>query len=211
MPELPFQRVKTTNEEGTNNGSVRQEIIDYGYEILGDGVTNIVVVDPRRPDKAIAVPTLSPMTPEMAKEWFYLHNIFNTVFPHNFPHIYLATGTGYEESSLHNGTIRQKIIEKATRPLIRRFQIRYPFSHVKRICKKLGVPLNFDDGRDNFMVGIDGGEYYVDRLSIPFLPSEKLRPFIPYMERKHYPKENIQRVQRYLNRLDQIQKGGPRI
>lgn len=62
-------------------------------KFLGDGFECLVVTFPNLPDKAIAYSFWNPsenFDATRAKTTFYVHRIFSTLFPHNFPKIHAA-------------------------------------------------------------------------------------------------------------------------
>lgn len=81
-----------------------------------------------------------------------MNRILYNLFPHNFPKLYAARGGEASQ------TVRKRINSEDV-------PIQYPFSEVIRECQEIGFPLRIDEGTDlNFIVGNDGGEYYVDSI-----------------------------------------------
>ncbi|HSA83318.1 MAG TPA: hypothetical protein VLF20_00345 [Patescibacteria group bacterium] len=207
MPEIPISKTPVMTAASTEiivSSETKNRIRKDGMEYLGDGAGRLVIADPRRPDKALAFSkSYMPFTSDQAKRVYYFYSILNTVFPHNFPHVYSATGAESAETvPFFRGTVRERIVAKRTYPLLRRFQIRYPFSQVERICKKLDIPLYTDRHSKNFIVGKDGGEYYVDMTSPP--QADRLNALVAYMGDK-FSQTDVQKVQRQINRLRILQ------
>jgi hypothetical protein len=94
------------------------------------------------------------------KRNFYLHNILSSLWPHNIPHVFAAGQTVVEKPIAWS--IKQRILmdESATN----NHNIKYPFSSVKTESDRYGISITHDPHKSNFIVGQDGGEYYVDDL-----------------------------------------------
>lgn len=137
MPELPVERSEATKIALSvdNNRRAKKVLHRVGKEMIGSGNDSLVFIDPRNQNKAIAISkpdTDSELSLQKAKELYYCHNIFATVFPHNFPHFYGAFGAKDQAVAFHTGTVRERVLEKKTYPFRKRIQPKNPFSEVKK-------------------------------------------------------------------------------
>ena len=153
----------------------------YENEILGAGNECIVVLMQGDEKKVAAYRYSQELDLFEAKKTFYLHRIFSTLFPHNFPRFYGSFASRKNpagELELPGGTIRQKI-EGETKPrwaddiaplravmnFIVKPKIKYPFKEAEKKCLEMGFVLPaFDMHAGNFIYGVDGGEYFVDTI-----------------------------------------------
>jgi len=221
MPEIPFSKtpatVQATDTYNISRPDIEREALaSEGLEWLGGGKDRLVFVDPGNPNKAIALARSSEeleFSPRWAKQLFYLHNIFSTLFPHNFPHIYAAHGSIDSEALdiKHPGTVRERVLTDEKYLYERRSPIQYPFSRVKRLCKYWEIPLMVEDAPHNYMVSKDGGEYYVDMFLFPESQSqnyEGLDTILTYMNRGkgNYSDSDKAKVERYIQRLHAVQE-----
>lgn len=167
--------------------------------VVGYGAEKYVVEFPNDPSK-IASADIKPKTPELAKAIFYTHRVYSKLWPYNFPKPSAVTGS--TESSLPSMMINNRIFRDnfhISNLFDRRFitlhkgahlfQVKYPFSSVERDCRKFDIPLVIDDSiKENFIVGRDGGEYYIDTIlnykADLDLPVDS---FINYMESRRVP------------------------
>jgi hypothetical protein len=184
----------------------------YEGDVIGKGSECIVVPIEGEEKKIAAYSYSRELSPSQAKRIFYLQRIFSTLFPHNFPHFYASVGSlsRSEGEEGVTGTIRHKIdgiatkeaikrhpsldknlpfLEKARANLRRALPPHFPFSEVLRACKKeMGFDLHHDSSTVNFLLGSDGGEYYVDTLKE--VPSQfMLAPILAYMDKHTYSEE----------------------
>ncbi|MBI4250749.1 hypothetical protein HY622_04115 [Candidatus Uhrbacteria bacterium] len=187
--------------------------------MLGSGQECIVVRDPSGKRDTIAVAFNyrdKEMTPEKAKGIFYLQRIFSTLFPHNFPHFYFAAGKPEKskrekDAIAPTGTIRQRIAK--LKPGEHGYNadpiIRYPFDRVEEICRQqFHIYIDADVYLENFIIGADGGEYYVDTL----WPEEYEGKFtsnvteriIHYMKTGHYTENEISVVKKSIARFREL-------
>ena len=105
-----------------------------------------------KPGKVIAI-NYRDLNPEIAKQIFYRQRILSTLFPHNFPHYY-ASFVGKDG---YGGTVRQEITTDSHN------EVKYPFRKVREALEQIQLPIRIDtQDPKNFVVGIDGGEYYLD-------------------------------------------------
>lgn len=141
--------------------------------------------------------------PKKAKETYYLHRIFSTLFPHNFPH-FKASFAGNDDGLLP-GTVRQRIDTNYKNG------VKYPFSHVRDFMQTYEVDdlVMMDSQPINLDVGIDGGQYYMDTIHARN-GSWKKEDFTNYMTHnknqngENYTEKDIQTVSRSIDRLSQL-------
>jgi len=180
------------------------ELEKRGLEFLGQGAECIVTsVDGEKKIVAAHIRYGAELEPRHAKQAFYLQRILETLFPHNFPHCYAAFGKKEEGSVPHaSGTIRERV-HKGTgiRGWYHRQRPKYPFSKVEEEVENMGVSVGIDFFKKNFIVGADGGEYYVDTLD-NFEPKEwNIEKIMAYMDGRHYSEEAKYVVRNSIDRL----------
>lgn len=185
-----------------------QELIKtYNEEYVGSGGEVVVVaLKGSKPKKVVAFNYLG-ISPERAKEIFYLHRFFSTLFPHNFPHFYSSTGEVDKTMNKSvSGTIRRDImdVQSSIEGENESGTGYYPFTKVKEFCDELGIIVSIDPTSNNFMFGADGGEYYVDTLKRPNVEDWDVNKITQYMERNKYDQKDIEIVQKTVERLKVI-------
>lgn len=206
-------------------------------EMLGSGEESIVVPDPSGTRDTIAVAFAyrdKEMAPERAKGIFYLQRIFSTLFPHNFPHFYFAAGRPErprreKDAAAPTGTIRQRIrglrhgqqgyfADIAGSPYVNpadlagkemRVAIHYPFEQVRQICsKEFGIEFRYDRSTCNFILGSDGGEYYVDTIEpaayTHAFSGKAIDAVVSYMRKNEYDEKDIAAVRKSIDRFRQL-------
>ena len=196
------------------------EMLEKGLEdkVIGAGAECIVTSIEGKPQE-VAAYTYRMLSPAEAKRVFYTQRILSTLFPYNFPHFYAAIGA---ESSHKRatGTIRQKVVEESenkiaqsltkllyahspfqNKLLRKTLAIKHPWEKVIEESKKIELQLPVDYvGKNNFMLGADGGEYYVDRSSID-LSGVNQGKIHEYMKQNGYSEQDIEIIETSLNRL----------
>ena len=225
MPDAGYLRKQlTTDHENRENPhrwktqEIRQLLEGkYGEEVIGFG-SECIVVPIKGKEQRVAAYSYNGLEPNQAKRLFYLHRIFSTLFPKNFPHFYAAFGKTRDSTVPVTGTIRYKIegvrrdttilpsVEREAfqKPSRQPIKPKFPFKRVEEETEKMGVSFFFDRAHTNFIVGNDGGEYYVDVLedSLPAnYPREKI---LSYMEQHGYSPEEKRVVEISLARLEAI-------
>lgn len=124
---------------------------------IGSGSESIVFERPNDTTKVEAINFYHIESPIEAKRIFYRHRLFNTLFPHNFPKIYASQGWNSVKNNI-TGTVREKIEEGSV------FDHDYSFGKVQQFVKQLDLPIAFDTLGANIRVGVDGGQYYLDKI-----------------------------------------------
>ena len=174
----------------------------HNVEFIGNGAEAIIVAlsGEHGQEKVVAFNYMD-LKPEDAKAVFYLHRIFSTLFPHNFPHFY---------ASAPEGTIRKRVVNLASDEQ-RLFGVAsHPFIDVIDACREMKIRLYTDNSSVNFLHGADGGEYYVDTLKPDHNQSlyrHKDR-IIDYMREKQYTASDIYIVEQSLDRLRELSQTG---
>jgi len=195
-------------------------------EMIGAGAEYVVVPGPQGKGESIALAFKykdKDMSPRRAKSIFYLQRIFSTIFPHNFPHFYAAFGrpqAGTEkQTAAPTGQIRERI--KGLRHGLGGYyaegdygspfrgspdpRVKYPFENVLETCEEFRFHLHYDNTSSNFLIGSDGGEYYVDVVE-PAFSNGLFRPDVTdrisqYMKQNNYNDKEIYIVQKSIERL----------
>ena len=199
----------------------------YKDKIIGSGA-ECVVTPIEGKEQKVAAYAYQELSPYKAKKIFYLQRIFSTLFPHNFPHFFASLGSLQKEDEQRlTGTIREKIsgrrktsfdykfegkewditlLDRARMLFKRNPKNRYPFKKVETECLKLGLfsPIGHSSG--NFVLGTDGGEYYVDTLK-HLIGGTKIDKIKKYMVDHDYSDQDIRLVEKSFERLNQLETG----
>lgn len=180
---------------------------EHGIDFVGSGNFSFVTTSPRDPEKVIAINyTTEEGTPaEFAKLQYYAQNIFHTLFPHNFPkwHLVVLEPTQETKDDRLSGTVRQRI-RGTTLGNKEAAEVKYPFSTVFDFFQDYKLPFLFDPRVANFMVGNDGGEYYVDE-PLYFYPEDiDAKKILQYMQDNNYPNKDIHYVDHAIKRMTEI-------
>lgn len=171
--------------------------------------------------------------PFIAKKRYYVQKVLSTLFPHNFPRVYTSFGAHPDPKIKSiSGSIRQRIEGKTPHTptlsggLVRVFEnvitflkviarrqpaVRFPFKKVEDALEKMSMGSSFDKSSYNFILGDDGGEYYIDSpYSFPAMyPATVMwnrNKIIDYMEENGYVKGDITKVTNTLNRMESLDK-----
>lgn len=215
MPEIGIprnefvDRVLEVNErEGYVNPYTLDEVApELNQEIVGSGDESFVLPGKDiNGNETVSAYSYSGENPLRMKEIFYVQQIYSTLFPHNFPHFYAAFGKSRRakaekrtEDNL-SGTIRQRIVPADTGQ-----ETLYPLKSVKEVCKNIGLPLDIEDSEHNIMVGVDGGEYYVDTVNPRFdVDRVDISKINSYMVENEFSPQEIQTVRVAVDRLREI-------
>jgi hypothetical protein len=141
-------------------------MVDY----LSCGTKKIVFTHPDDPTKVVTAEYWNNSHASHTQN-FYLHNVINSLWPNNIPRVF-ATGKTVGEKPIA-WSIREQIVGSEIDGINR--DIKYPFSSVKTEAARYGISISHDPHRSNFIVGLDGGEYYVDNLDFwGYLPLNAL-------------------------------------
>lgn len=191
----------------------------YGIEKIGRGAEAEVIGSKKTSNgKEEVVAHHYMMPPPVAKILFYYARLLSTLFPHNFPKIHQATGGSYYSSGESRQetdsdlafTIRERIRPHPSKE----YGIEFHFQQAVRELVKMGVRLSYDTGSpDNFIIGTDGGKYYVDSVmnydillygiwDACELEEDKI---LDYMMENGYKEQDIEIAKKCLNRLKVIQ------
>ncbi|MBI2633240.1 MAG: hypothetical protein HYW78_02505 [Parcubacteria group bacterium] len=210
MPEIMLTPPKLTEELQNKKDSTGYLSLDrilelvkkYDRKLIGRGSECVVISTPHK-EKIIALPS-TPLSPLEAKKSFYFQRIFSTLFPHNFPHFYAAFGNHENKYGVSSGTVRKMI--KGQQSLDGKPKVQYPFKKVLDICSSLKIPLRFDHTDCNFLIGKDGGEYYVDNLMYNAINgingiAPKKDAILAYMDKMKYSEIDKQIVKTSIERL----------
>lgn len=134
---------------------------DHGADLIGLGVERFVFAVPGNSSKVASI-DYERKTPEQVMMLYLMHNIYNALWPHNFPQVYAMSKT----LSDFTCSIKERVDRK---DLPRHAEIIYPFDIVKSESHRWHLPLPIDHYPNNFVFGEDGGEYYVDGFEIDWL------------------------------------------
>lgn len=162
-----------------------------------------------------------------AREMFYIHRVFSILFPHNFPRFHASLGANPADTSGTNvtGTIRERIhpvrYPRAAKEdrglknlparilgsLTNRVELKYPFSTVTKAAREMHLgEFRPDPAPSNFMLGSDGGEYYVDQVGDFTTIYRAKDAILKYMAQNEYSETDRKAVTTALDRLEAIAK-----
>ncbi len=212
MPKLEIPSndfIKRVKEKTKNPGDVflstwevKKLAEEYDQEVVGDGGECVVIPLEDNERDIVAAFTYKEMSSITAKNIFYSQRILSTLFPHNFPHFYAAFGRKKDKKNI-TGTIRERIRNNKKR------EIKYSFREIEEKLAEIGLHFDFDSTKnDNFIIGEDGGEYYVD-VSLPFmyyLKNLKMEGLVSYMQENGYSETDISIVTTSIKRLITLAK-----
>ncbi len=171
----------------------------HDIEYIGQGNDSFVYAHPLNPEKVIAVDWDDFVNRDRAM--YYFRNLYSMMFPHNFPRTHAAffypddDKNYFYEAQYIVGTVRQRIVEGS--------DIIYPFGDVTRACRAYSIPLNIDPAPQNFIIGRDGGEYYVDHLSRPDTLNPE--PFMQFMSDNNPEQQG--KIFTWINRINTLGRG----
>lgn len=195
---------------------------EFGEEIIGFGEECVVVQGRTDPEVIVAL-RYSDIEPRHAKSIFYMHQMLSTIFPHNFPHFYASFG------GEHSKTARQKI-ERGKHIYSRSDgTVLYPFSDVTNVVSGWNLRRFMDEAKHNFIIGADGGEYYVDELKPierfyendsytidtskdgfealgNFIEGLHVAKIVKYVEKEGYSEKDVNTVKYCIERLRKFSK-----
>lgn len=235
MPEIGFSEANKLSVSKDSHFPSDEQLLaqienDPDLAFVGEGVESIVVSTKSKPERVMAI-SYFDLSPQEARQEFYVHRIFSTLFPHNFPHFYAALGSWdvgknpEGNTTLSTGTVRERIVSKERRKLslpeiiIRKLtnnpQVKFPLSKAWREFEKMHIDLDhFLDTEwgalsENTLLGEDGGEYYIDKIKPsglqPFSFNEDTQASIlKYMNDKGYSDIQKKIVETSLSRLDAL-------
>lgn len=172
-------------------------------KLIGAGQECVVVVDNGVPDVVVAF-TYKDMDIIKAKTIYHLHGIFSTLFPYNFPRFYASFGGEYSRTVRQRITAQKKSGTPYASPIIQ-----FPFSKVENTAVwQLGLPYSsfIDAAPFNFIVGADGGEYYLDTIDtavIKYLVHQKITD---YMDQNGFSQEDKEKVRHGFMRLANLKE-----
>ena len=190
-----------TESESLSTSKLLELCKEYDADFVGKGAEVVVIDHADKPDKIIAY-SYKGLSPRDAKETFYMHRIFSTMFPHNFPHFYASGNSGNVRDKINRGKL--SAIKDAIKFRTNLSLTKYPFKDVRKICNELGMDFIHDSSDPNFIFGSDGGEYYVDQFLYAGAQAWDVQKIIGYMDEKEYSPEQVEIVKNSIQRLRKI-------
>ncbi|OGM29299.1 hypothetical protein A2801_02115 [Candidatus Woesebacteria bacterium RIFCSPHIGHO2_01_FULL_41_10] len=173
------------------------------FDYVNNGTECVVVSEPGRDNTVVAIDYAEYETVQAAKEIFYTQRVLSTLFPDNFPHFYtsygreplLAKASGKAKFS---GTVRERVI-----PAEPGTNAQHPFAKAKAEIRRLSLPVSFDSSPGNYMLGENGGQYYVDKPQIQ-PGSWNREQIIGYMEDRGYSDTDKRIVDLSIQRIGEL-------
>jgi|SRR3989344_4317562 len=199
----------------------------------GSGIECAVVSHPSNEKKVFAI-QYHFFDIERAKKDYLQQKVLSTLFPHNFPRFHAAAGDHQGQGDVHqvSGTIRQTIegvlgghegYEPTVRPWNemtpldfeqtvplpshRGREIEYPFKNIILPLERFGIVRYHDMKKENFILGEDGGEYFVDTLATLPIQDWNVSEIEKYMDEKNLDdgtKETVKNAIVRLQKLDSL-------
>ena len=167
-------------------------------EYITKGIECVVVGHPHNENLVVAYQYDKPNeNPIRALEIYHLHRFFSNLFPHNFPRFRAAV-------SHHNlFTVRDRIKPIDTE------KVKYPFRRAYQACLAIGIPLYVDFTQQNFVIGLDGGQYYLDTIKNDNQKDEwsqiNIQKLEEYMTKHHLSGMKQKEIRSSLRRLGELQ------
>lgn len=175
----------------------------YNVKYIGCGKDSIVVVCPTNPDLLYKVPWNDyDMSPEKAKQIYYLHKLASTVFPANIPAIHAAFGV--IPRLLHPRYHPGFIVKRVTKARDYNSYSDGFFPDLYSRSRELGIPIDFDGGGFGDVIwGTDGNPYYLDQVYISGRSSlwQPAKLYIEMEKNSQYTKSHIKIAPMCINRL----------
>jgi hypothetical protein len=185
----------------------------YGVDKIGDGAQHFVFATPKDGERAVSV-FFAATGPREAKLAFYLQRIYSTLWPDNFPRMYAACSPKDKNSPAV--TIRRRIyLGGKMKPPGDFAKIKEvlpedspkSFKHVVIDSRNYGIPLPLDIMPSNYVLGKDGGEYYVDEID--WREFRNVQPFpqrniLKFMEDRNFSKVKKRLVQVSIARIKHL-------
>lgn len=173
----------------------------FNFEVLGSGRESVVIVNPKN-DKEVIGYDFKDISPEQSERDDLVQGIMSTLFPHNYPHHQHLKNNSEDCLPI---TVRQRIIESNNS------EVKYPYDQVRQILHKIDLPVYIGDASINFMIGEDGGEYYIDRTQLYNDVPWRLTEIVTHMKsqknsegRDLYSESDIEVIQNNIQRLGQL-------
>lgn len=213
MPEIPYvdtefiSEVRTLRSRGfaeRQDRHVKTAIItalaeSYHERVLGGGDECFVMPKKGDATKVLAV-NYERIKRRRGLRLFYVHRIFSTLFPHNFPKVHAVF---FGDRS---GTVRQFVQEVKRRTIVTD-DIRYPVARAQKIWEELfGEKFALDTNSHNFLLTEEWEQFFVDRMRLrdDFWTPERIEILMGYMSRNGYSKDDIEYVGRKMDRLNYL-------
>lgn len=130
--------------------------------------SEVVVVKHQNQERFVAAFNYRDLSENKAKVIFYTQRVLATLFPHNFPR-FRAVYQANPQNAFHGASERQMIVETETK-------VKFPFTDkISETMEGAGMNVWFDNVAPNFILGADGGEYYVDTPNVSHFGWNKSR------------------------------------
>ncbi len=173
---------------------IEDKFIDSGSECI------VLAQTDEKPPKKVVTFTYNikkEAGPKGAKITFYLQRMFAILFPHNFPHFYASFGAD-KEKNLTSVSIKE-FIEKDVNEDGKIF----PFKNVSDFASSLNMEGIFDYVSSNFINAPDGGQYYVDKISLEnnIINEATIEAVLNFMKKNNYSQEDMRKVKVCLERI----------
>jgi hypothetical protein len=196
------------------------------------GGTECIVVPVEGKDEIVAAYQYGDsMSGADARRTFYIHRVFSTLFPHNFPKFHAAIGQQPGDAGpAVAGTIRRRVegqrkhsgsmpyprasgdgsLREAPMRLLdavtRGKKPVYPFKDVQAAAKEMRMAEFRPDTSTptNFALGSDGGEYYLDNIAAFTSVYRVKNEILEYMRNHEYSEDDMKVVTSSLERLEAL-------
>ena len=157
-----------------NNASILKAIVEsQDLDFLGAGGEVVVIQNSELSSEFVQAINYENLTPEKAKEIFYLQRIFSTLFPDHFPRFKTVYGTNSHSRDFTSGSIRRKVTQETRSALDKTLSLNDVVSQSEKIGINLNDMLDWAPGsKGNIIVGISQSgeslsEYYADTIAVP--------------------------------------------
>lgn len=175
---------KRTRYDREDIGRVGRELAQkHELEFIDNGHACVVVKE-KGEDRHVIAFSAEDISPEKAQETFLTQTVLSRLFPYNFPQFHAAFHTD-ARTEQPGGQIREHIK--------RGDEMIYGFSKTYEKLREIGLNVWLDESPGNFLLGRDGGQYYVD---VPRIPGNR-RDWNKEKILKHMKTEKRQDGRRY--------------
>ena len=170
-------------------------ILKDDVNFIGEGGRTIVATIEDAENKLVAI-ARKEMKPEEAKRIYYNHKILYTLFPEHFARIYATAGKTKEVTHSLSYTIRERVFGE--HPKIKAVG---DFKDVIKQLAEIGISIQFDTARRNFIVGVGGHTIYVDLVNFAGWKAEHEKLILDWMEKRKMKDADKDLVRTSLHRL----------
>lgn len=193
----------------------RRWFIGTEYQYLGKGRTCAVFRKKDTPNKVVSI-KYEKHDSIKARKTFYIHRVFSTLFPDNFPHFYIVISPKGDYKN-RVSSVRETIVgeEKDFWKFLNGDgkQVMEPMKDIELFCERYSVPVSFDTAAFNLLITKDNKEYYIDTIDDFPNKTWPINEILAYMDgatRKDgipvYSRREKRVVEKSIKRIEELNK-----